>query len=78
MFRKVPRLYGLLLTVLLAMLLTTVACQPVQPVSAMKAQAADTAREEKQAVVQSFYEAVNHRNFDGSKRFLMPTWLTTN
>jgi len=64
MFRKVPRLYGLLLTVLLAMFLTIVACQPVQPVSAMKAQAADAAREEKQAVVQRFYEGVvNQKDF---------------
>jgi predicted ester cyclase len=57
MFRKLSLLFGLLAPVLLA----TVACQPVQPVSALKA---DTARQENQAVVQRFYEGVvNQKDF---------------
>jgi predicted ester cyclase len=44
-------LYALLIILLLA----TTACQPVQPVSAMKA---DTARQENQAIVNRFYEEV--------------------
>jgi predicted ester cyclase len=64
MFRKVSLLYGLLLT----LLLTTAACQPIQPVSAMKAEKADTTRQENQAVVQRFYEeVVNQKHVDVMK-----------
>src|SRR5215203_1962723 len=60
MFRKVSYLFGLLATVLLA----TVACQPVQPVSALEAKAADKAGEENKAVVERFYEGVvNQKDF---------------
>ena len=44
MFRKVSLSFGLLATGLLV----TAACQPVQPVSALEAQAADKAGEGKQ------------------------------
>ena len=61
MLHKGSRLYALLIILLLA----TTACQPIQPVSAMKA---DTARQENQAVVNRFYEeVVNQKHVDVMK-----------
>ena len=54
----------LMVTVMVMVLMSLAACQPVQPVSAIKAQASVTARDENQAVVQRFYEGVvNQKDF---------------
>src|SRR4051812_19244449 len=54
----------LMMTVMVMVIMSLAACQPVQPVSAMKAKVAVTTRDEKQATVQRFYDAVNQRKFD--------------
>jgi predicted ester cyclase len=62
MFHKLLRCYGWLLTLLFTLGLALAACQPIQPVSAMKA---DTARQATQAVAQRFYEeVVNQKHFE--------------
>jgi predicted ester cyclase len=66
MFRKLSRIHPLFLTVLLALLLSTAACQPIQPVSAAKA--ATSERETNQAIVNRFYEeVVNQKHNDRFK-----------
>jgi predicted ester cyclase len=59
-----PSKLVLMTTVMVMVIMSLAACQPVQPVSAMKAKVAVTSRDENQALVQRFYDAVNQRKFD--------------
>jgi predicted ester cyclase len=67
-----PSKLVLMVLAMVMLIMSLAACQPVQPVSAMQAKVAVSARDENQALVQRFYDAVNQRKFDLIKDIFDP------